>query len=81
MILPFALVPFTYTTSFLFKDDTSAQITTIFVNVLIAGVMAATVYFLQTIPETFWLGDLLRWVFTIIPNFCLINGLIWSSSG
>ncbi len=24
MILPFALVPFTYVTSFLFKDDTSA---------------------------------------------------------
>jgi len=41
-ILPFALVPFTYTNSFLFKDDTSAQITTIFVNVLIGGVMAAT---------------------------------------
>ena len=26
-------------------------------------------------------GDKLRWVFTIIPSFCVTHGLLWSASG
>jgi len=33
------------------------------------------------IPDTFRLGDILRWVFCIIPNYCVINGILWSASG
>ena len=33
------------------------------------------------IPDTFALGDTLRWVFCIIPNYCVINGILWSASG
>jgi len=39
MIYPWALVPFTYVTSFMFKSETGAQITTLFFHFLIAGML------------------------------------------
>ena len=57
LVLPWGLVPFTYLTSFLFSDDTSAQIITLVVNFLVCDVLASTVYTLQLVPETFTVGD------------------------
>jgi hypothetical protein len=44
-------------------------------------VLAVTVYFLQLIPETFAVGDKLRWYLCIFPNYCVMNALLWSSEG
>lgn len=46
LLLPLALVPFTYITSFLFKSDTSAQIVTLFLNFFVCAVMGVVVFFL-----------------------------------
>lgn len=81
MLLPWALVPFTYVTSFMFSDDSSGQITTLLVHFLVCVILATTVYFLQCIPETFSVGDKLRWWLCIVPTYCLMNGILWSSSG
>jgi ATP-binding cassette, subfamily A (ABC1), member 3 len=81
MILPWGLVPFTYLTSFMFTNDTNAQIMTLLLNFVVCVVLAVTVYFLQLIPETFAVGDKLRWYLCIFPNYCVMNALLWSSEG
>ena len=50
MLYPFAIVPFSYMTTFLFSSDTSAQIMTLFVHFMFAGVLGLSVYTLQIIP-------------------------------
>ena len=50
MIFPWAIVPFSYMTSFLFTSDTVAQIMTLFVHFLFAAVLSFTVFTLQIIP-------------------------------
>ena len=44
LVLPWALVPFTYLTSFIFSNDTNAQIVTLLINFLICNILASTVY-------------------------------------
>ena len=46
LLLPLAIVPFTYTTSFLFKNDTTAQVITLFLNFFVCAVMGPVIYFL-----------------------------------
>lgn len=81
LMLPWGLVPFTYLTSFMFSNETNAQIMTLLTNFVVCVVLATTVYFLQLIPQTFAIGDRLRWYLCIFPNYCLMNALIWSSEG
>jgi len=81
MVLPWAIVPFTYCMSFLFSDDTNAQILTLLLHFVVCVILSTTVYFLQLIPETFVVGDKLRWWFCIIPTYCMMNAILWSSSG
>lgn len=81
LLLPPALVPFTYVTSFLFKTDSSAQIITLLLNYFVCDVMAFMIFVLQFIPQTFKLGGILRWGFCVFPTYCVINGLLWSADG
>lgn len=81
MLLPLAMVPFTYVTSFLFEKDSNAQIITLLLNYFVCDVMAFLVFVLQFIPQTFKLGGILRWALCIFPSYCVINGLLWSSNG
>ena len=50
LLFPLAVVPFSYVTSFFFATDTIAQIMTLFMHFLTAGVMSITVFSLQIIP-------------------------------
>ena len=43
--------------------------------------MSLTVYTLQIIPDTQRVGDILRWVFCVVPSYCVTHGIIFSSSG
>lgn len=81
LLLPLALVPFSYVTTFLFASDTSAQILTLGIHFFICTIMAALVFTLQAVPSTFRLGDKLRWYCCIVPTFAVVNGILWSSSG
>ena len=81
MLMPWALVPFTYVTSFLFEKDSTAQILTLLVNYVVVDLFAFIVYVLQFIPQTFGVGDALRWILCIFPTYCLSNGILWSADG
>lgn len=80
MLLPWALVPFTYVTSFLFVKDSTAQITTLFINYFVVCVLAILVFVLQFIPQTFKLGGILRWALCVFPAYCVVNGILWSAN-
>ena len=45
------------------------------------GIMSLTVYTLQLIPQTQEVGDILRWVFCVIPSYCVTHGIVFSASG
>ncbi len=81
LLLPPALVPFTYVTSFLFKTDSQAQIVTLLLNYFVCDLMGVLIFVLQFIPQTFKLGGILRWGFCVFPTYCVINGLLWSADG
>ena len=81
LMLPLALVPFSYVTTFLFGSDSTGQILTLAIHFLMCGIMAPVVFTMQAIPQTFYIGDKLRWYCCIVPSFALINGILWSSSG
>jgi ATP-binding cassette, subfamily A (ABC1), member 3 len=57
LLFPWAIVPFTYATSFLFSNDTRAQISTLFIHFTVSGVLAPLVFLFQSYPPTFFLGD------------------------
>ena len=81
ILYPIAVVPFSYVTSFMFTSDTVAQIVTLFLHFIAGGIMAITVYTLEVIPQTQQVGDILRWVFCIIPSYCVTHGIVFSASG
>ena len=78
LLYPLAVVPFTYMTSFLFTDDTTAQICTLFLHFLAGGILTAVVYVLQLVPTTAIAGDIIRYVGLIIPSYCVTHALILS---
>jgi ATP-binding cassette subfamily A (ABC1) protein 3 len=81
LLLPLALVPFSYLTTFMFRDDTSGQIVTLSIHFFACAIMGLLVFTMQAIPQTFILGDKLRWICCVVPTYALINGILWSSSG
>ena len=52
MLYPWAIVPFTYVTSFFFTGDSVAQIMTLFVHFMAGGILPLVVYILLFIPST-----------------------------
>ena len=81
MLYPWAIVPFSYMTSFLFTSDTVAQIMTLFLHFLFAGVLGLTVYTLQIIPQTADVGDQLRWWLCLVPSFPVTHAILFASLG
>lgn len=81
LLFPPAVVPFTYVSSFIFSSDITAQIVTLFIHFVFGALGTAIVFTLQQIPITMVWGDALRWVFCIVPSFCVTHGILWSASG
>merc|ERR1719469_68564 len=81
LLFPPAVVPFTYVCSFLFESDINAQIVTLFLHFVFGAVGTALVFTMQQIPIFMDAGDALRWVFTIVPSFCVTHSILWSASG
>ena len=52
LMFPIGVVPFTYATSFIFKNESIAQTVTIFVHFVIAGIGGIIVYVLRMIDST-----------------------------
>ena len=49
LMYPFAIIPFTYLTSFIFSKESTAQNVTIFVHVLVSSVGAVGIFTLRLI--------------------------------
>ena len=79
MLYPPAVIPFSYMTSFMFSDDTTAQICTLFVHFIGGGIFTVVVYVLQLVPDTAMVGDALRYVGLVIPSFCVTHAFINSN--
>jgi len=50
MLYPLALVPFTYITSFMFAQETGAQVITLFFHFCVCGIIGPLGFFLQGVP-------------------------------
>lgn len=79
-MFPLGVIPFTYATSFIFSSENIAQTVTIFMHFVFAGIGGIVVFILRIIESTYEVGDILLWVFKIIPSFCLTNSVMFASS-
>lgn len=80
LLYPLAVIPFSYLTSFAFGDDTTAQICTLFVHFITAGLLMSVVFVLQLIPITAMLGDKLRYVGLLVPSYCVTHAIFTSQN-
>ncbi|CAG9326092.1 unnamed protein product [Blepharisma stoltei] len=71
-----SIAPFTYFTSFFFKNYPTAQIMTILFNVVAGGIFPAVILILYIFDTTREIGRVLRWIFRLFPAFSFGNGLM-----
>lgn len=80
MLYPFGVIPFSYVTSFLFSSENTAQSFTIFFHFVFAAFGPILIFILKIIDSTLEVGIILRWVFKIVPSFCLTDTILYDSS-
>ena len=80
MIYPFAIVPFTYVTSFAFSKESTAQNVTIFSHLIIGSILASAVFMMRMMQDIEDQGDTLNNVFKVFPSYALSSGMLYSSS-
>jgi ATP-binding cassette subfamily A (ABC1) protein 3 len=80
LLYPIGVIPFTYVTSFVFAGENVAQTVTIFAHFVFAGIGGIVVFILRLIDSTRDAGDIMLWVFKIMPSFCLTNSIMFASS-
>jgi hypothetical protein len=78
-MFPLGIVPFTYVFSFLFASENVAQTIIIFLNFVLAGIGAISVYFLRLLESTRETGDLLHVAFKALPTYCLTGSIMFVS--
>jgi hypothetical protein len=71
--MPFALIPFTYVSSYCFKSDSSAQTGTIFFHFFILGIMGAISGYMRITPGSENMGDFLLNVLKVVPSFLITS--------
>jgi ATP-binding cassette subfamily A (ABC1) protein 3 len=74
------VIPFTYVSSFLFSQENTAQTITIFIHFVFAGIGPLVTVILRLIDSTKNVGDILTWVFKVIPTYCLTEAIIYDTS-
>jgi len=80
ILFPFAVIPFTYVSSFFFTSENVAQTFTIFLHFIISGIGAIVAGILRLIPSTENDGDILVWVFKIVPSYTLTDAIMYEST-
>jgi ATP-binding cassette subfamily A (ABC1) protein 3 len=74
------VIPFSYVTSFLFGTENVAQTITIFIHFVFGGICTLLVFLLKIFDSTKEVGDILGWVFKIVPSYCLTDTIMFDSS-
>mmetsp|Transcript_18002 Transcript_18002/g.13031 ORF Transcript_18002/g.13031 Transcript_18002/m.13031 type:complete len:341 (-) Transcript_18002:672-1694(-) len=79
-LYPWAIVPFTYVTTFFFQSENFAQTLTVFLHFTFAGLGTILTFILRTFFLTYDLGDSMNWWLKVIPTFSLTNPIMFKSS-
>jgi len=75
LLYAFSIIPFTYSMSFLFIKENSAQTAILLFN-FFAGVVLSPVFnILRAFDNTRSAGKVLAWILRIFPSFSLANGI------
>jgi len=80
LLYPWAVVPFTYVSTFIFQQENFAQTLTVFLHFSSAGIGAIMAFILRTFYLTYDLGDAMTWYLKLIPTFSLTNPIMFKSS-
>jgi len=80
VIFPFAVLPYTYVMSFIFKSDNSSQTFTMFFNFLLMGIAPIAIFVLRFIPQTQNTGDRLQLLFHVFPSYLPSSSVICDSN-
>ena len=65
-----------YAVSFLFEEHSTAQNIVMLSNFIAGFLLVMVVYILSVIDSTKELGEALRWIFRLVPSYCLGEGII-----
>lgn len=69
-LLPFGIIPFTYASTYLFTTESAASSLTIFLHIIIMGILTAIVWtFRIAIPDLMEDGDKMHIAFKLIPTY------------
>ena len=79
ILYPVGVVPFTYVMSFIFESENVGQTITIFLHFVFGGIGTIIVFILRIIESTSKVGDILAYVFKIIPSYCLTESIIYDA--
>lgn len=71
-----SIAPFTYFTSFFFKNYPTAQVITILFNFIAGSIFPAAILIMYLFEEVRPIAKVLRWILRLIPGFCYGNGLM-----
>jgi hypothetical protein len=72
VLLPFGLLPFTYVLSFIFTAESAASSLTVFLHILVLGILASIIFTLRVaIPDTMNDGDEMHKWFKLIPTYMI----------
>ena len=80
-LFPFAIIPFTYVTSFLFTAESAAQTFTMFFHAGIFLVFSTLVFVMRATPTLELAGDVVNYVLRIVPSYSLAASMYFDSSG
>lgn len=79
-LFPFAIMPFTYVTSFLFSADSAAQTFTMFCHTATILIFSTVVFIIRVVPTLETLGDNMNYAFRVIPSYSLASSLYFDAS-
>jgi len=81
MLYPWAIVPYSYCTTFLFSQESTAQTFTIYLHFLGSGIAGMIIFALRMVPQTaLWGDDLMATMRYICPSFTVCNAIIWGGT-
>jgi ATP-binding cassette, subfamily A (ABC1), member 3 len=81
LLLPVAILPFTYVSSFVFTVDSAAQTFTMFLHFMVICLVSTVVYSLRFAPSLEILGDHMNIWLRLIPTYCLSQSVYFDSVG
>lgn len=78
LLYPLAVIPFTYSSSFIFDKESTAQTFTIYLHVLLSGIACMIVFALRMVEATAIWGDKINWFMRFVcPTYNVCSSIIY----